>query len=199
MGYDVMSVERKMKVLKTQFMHCYKLYKKYSINGDSYQPKWFAYNSLRFLIPAKIYRENREISRMQEQGVQLIKTETIDIPSEENFIVNEREEPQSPADITLRNSTLNIPPLTSLNPNVAFRPDTRRNEETSIQRCHPGVGRDEYSIFGEWIACRMRNLQDPRARLTLQFNINNLLFDAEMQEIDRINDSSHPDRTLNGM
>lgn len=65
-GHDVIRVERKIKVLKTQFMHCYKIYKKYLMNGQQYQPKWFAYNSLKFLIPGKIYRENREISRMQQ-------------------------------------------------------------------------------------------------------------------------------------
>ncbi|KAL3286570.1 hypothetical protein HHI36_001071 [Cryptolaemus montrouzieri] len=66
LDHDILSVERKMKVLKTQFMYCYKLLKKYSARGEAYQPKWFAYKNLKFLLTGKIHRENREVARINE-------------------------------------------------------------------------------------------------------------------------------------
>ena len=41
--------------------------------------------------------------------------------------------------------------------------------------------RDEFSIFGEHIACRMRNITNPKIRLLVQNQIHQLLFSAEMK------------------
>lgn len=206
LGYDVVSVERKIKVLKTQFMHCYKLHKKYSMNGESYQPKWFAYNSLKFLIPGKIYRENREISKMQveQQMVQrMVKTESIDITTNEihdsSLTLNEYEPP--PTIIPLGNTsitsqlTTDEPNISTTNEGPSERTQIRKDDrvENRVAGC-----RDEFDIFGELVACRVRKLQDARSRLTLQFNITNMIFDAEMQEIDRINDD-RDDGIVKGM
>ncbi|GBP73141.1 hypothetical protein EVAR_52568_1 [Eumeta japonica] len=40
--------------------------------------------------------------------------------------------------------------------------------------------RDNFSVFGEYIACRLRNLQDPLTISTVQNQIHNIIFQAEM-------------------
>ncbi|CAH0730575.1 unnamed protein product, partial [Brenthis ino] len=40
--------------------------------------------------------------------------------------------------------------------------------------------RDNFSVFGEYIVCRLRNLQDPLTISTVQNQIHNIIFQAEM-------------------
>lgn len=41
-------------------------------------------------------------------------------------------------------------------------------------------GRDEFTVFAEHVAIRLKNITDVRARLVAQHQINNILFEAEM-------------------
>lgn len=41
-------------------------------------------------------------------------------------------------------------------------------------------GRDEFTVFAEHVAIRLKNITDARARLVAQHQINNILFEAEM-------------------
>lgn len=40
--------------------------------------------------------------------------------------------------------------------------------------------RDEFTVFAEHVAIRLKNITDVRARLVAQHQINNILFEAEM-------------------
>ncbi|KAK9886210.1 hypothetical protein WA026_015727 [Henosepilachna vigintioctopunctata] len=197
LGHDVMNVERKMKVLKTQFMHCYKLQKKYSSNGEAYQPKWFGYKSMKFLIPGKIIREKREMSRMNEEDLKIIKLEPVDTSCE-----NDCEYQDSSLKMNLQITDIdantkyeesnrcvfthvNVSPHgTPVNAKYDSMKQSFYNKPRLEALNQESSSRDEFTIFGELIACRLRKIKNVRTKLTVQFNITNLLFDAEMQEID---------------
>lgn len=65
LGCDVMTVERKLKSLKTHFMSVHKAYAKRRLKADSspgsvVKPKWFAYEALTFLNKGRLTRISRE-------------------------------------------------------------------------------------------------------------------------------------------
>lgn len=67
-----MTVERKLKSLKTHFMSVHKAYAKRRLKADPnfgsvVKPKWFAYDALTFLIRGRTSRINREISNVEKQ------------------------------------------------------------------------------------------------------------------------------------
>jgi len=71
-GYDVMTVERKLKSLKTHFMSVHKAYAKRRLkaelnSGSVVKPKWFAYDALTFLIKGRAPRLNREPPNVEKQ------------------------------------------------------------------------------------------------------------------------------------
>ncbi|CAL1677867.1 unnamed protein product [Lasius platythorax] len=129
LGCDVMTVERKLKSLKTHFMSVYKAYVKRKLKADMnpgsivIKPKWFAYEALTFLNKRQLVRINRETSNAEKQ-----------------------------------NST----PISNWKPQ-------------EISSC-----RDEFTVFAEHVAIRLKNITDVRARLVAQHQINNILFEAEM-------------------
>ncbi|XP_020286457.1 uncharacterized protein LOC109856038 isoform X2 [Pseudomyrmex gracilis] len=129
-GFDVMTVERKLKSLKTHFMSVHKAYAKRRLRSDlnsgsvAEKPKWFAYEALTFLIKGCASRANRET-------------------------IMERER---------QNST----PASNW-----------KTQEISTYR-------DEFTVFAEHVAIRLKNIKDVRARLIAQHQINNILFEAEM-------------------
>lgn len=49
---------------------------------------------------------------------------------------------------------------------------------------------DRFSYFGEVIACKLRSLNDPRLQAETEFKINTILFEAEMQSLNK--QSSYP-------
>ncbi|XP_077276111.1 uncharacterized protein LOC143904960 isoform X1 [Temnothorax americanus] len=128
LGCDVMTVERKLKSLKTHFMSVHKAYAKRRVKADLnpgsvVTPKWFAYEALTFLNKGRLTRINRETPNVEKQ-----------------------------------------------NPTPA--PNWQPQEISS--------GRDEFTVFAEHIAIRLKNITDVRARLVAQHQINNILFEAEM-------------------
>ncbi|KAL0119711.1 hypothetical protein PUN28_007864 [Cardiocondyla obscurior] len=115
LGYDVMTVERKLKSLKTHFMSVHKAYVKRRLKADPgtvVKPKWFAYEALSFLNKGRLMRLNREMPNVEKQEI--------------------------------------------------------------------STGRDEFTVFAEHVAIRLKNIRDLRARLVAQHQINNILFEAEM-------------------
>ncbi|XP_066600541.1 uncharacterized protein [Prorops nasuta] len=127
-GHDMMTIERKLKSLKTHLLAVHKAYAKKRIRGDcrsnASKPKWFAYEALSFLIQGRPMRTNRETSNSDKQH-------------------------------TSQNTEWKAP-----------------QENTS--------GRDEFAVFAEHVAIRLRNITDRRARLVAQHQINNILFEAEI-------------------
>lgn len=66
-----MTVERKLKSLKTHFMSVHKAYAKRRLkadltSGSVVKPKWFAYEALTFLIKGRAPRVNREASNVEK-------------------------------------------------------------------------------------------------------------------------------------
>ncbi|XP_011702090.1 PREDICTED: uncharacterized protein LOC105458466 [Wasmannia auropunctata] len=117
LGCDVMTVERKLKSLKTHFMSVHKAYAKRRLKADLnpgsvVKPKWFAYEALTFLNKGRLTRVNRETPNVEKQEI--------------------------------------------------------------------SSGRDEFTVFAEHVAIRLKNITDARARLVAQHQINNILFEAEM-------------------
>ncbi|KYQ54776.1 hypothetical protein ALC60_06378 [Trachymyrmex zeteki] len=128
LGCDVMTVERKLKSLKTHFMSVHKAYAKRRLKADSnpgsvIKPKWFAYEALTFLNKGRLLRINRETPNVEKQN-----------------------------------------PVPTSN---------WKQQETPS-------GRDEFTVFAEHVAIRLKNIADVRARLVAQHQINNILFEAEM-------------------
>jgi len=69
LGCDVMTVERKLKSLKTHFMAVHKAYAKRRLKADpgsAVKPKWFAYEALTFLNKGRL-RINRETPNVEKQ------------------------------------------------------------------------------------------------------------------------------------
>ncbi|EZA51033.1 hypothetical protein DMN91_002659 [Ooceraea biroi] len=129
-GYDVMTVERKLKSLKTHFMSVHKAYAKRRLkaelnSGSIVKPKWFAYEALTFLIKGRAPRLNREPPNVEKQSQH------------------------------------------------AAADHTWKPQEISSYR-------DEFTVFAEHVAIRLKNITDVRARLVAQHQINNILFEAEM-------------------
>ncbi|XP_011866568.1 PREDICTED: uncharacterized protein LOC105561312 isoform X1 [Vollenhovia emeryi] len=117
LGCDVMTVERKLKSLKTHFMSVHKAYAKRRLKADLtpgsvIKPKWFAYEALTFLNKGRLTRINRETLNVEKQEI--------------------------------------------------------------------SSGRDEFTVFAEHVAIRLKNITDVRARLVAQHQINNILFEAEI-------------------
>ncbi|XP_011144662.1 uncharacterized protein LOC105186277 [Harpegnathos saltator] len=127
-GFDVLTVERKLKSLKTHFMSVHKAYAKRRLKADlnsdiAAKPKWFAYEAMTFLIKGLAPRVNREAANAKKQ---------VSVPL----------------------------------------PDWKPQEIP--------LGRDEFTIFAEHVAIRLKNITDVRARLVAQHQINNILFEAEI-------------------
>ncbi|XP_025988443.1 uncharacterized protein LOC113003395 [Solenopsis invicta] len=128
LGCDVMTVERKLKSLKTHFMSVHKAFAKRRLKADlnpgcDVRPKWFAYEALTFLNKGRLMRINRETPNVEKQN---------------------------PAPVS-----------------------NWKSQEISS-------GRDEFTVFAEHVAIRLKNIIDARARLVAQHQINNILFEAEM-------------------
>ncbi|KAK7071578.1 hypothetical protein SK128_017596 [Halocaridina rubra] len=75
MGCDVRTVEKKVKTLRTQFMNYYKQANKRNSElgqDETYTPKWFAYNALKFLLRTResqgIIKDSIE-AKKDENGV----------------------------------------------------------------------------------------------------------------------------------
>ncbi|XP_011866569.1 PREDICTED: uncharacterized protein LOC105561312 isoform X2 [Vollenhovia emeryi] len=73
LGCDVMTVERKLKSLKTHFMSVHKAYAKRRLKADLtpgsvIKPKWFAYEALTFLNKGRLTRINRETLNVEKQN-----------------------------------------------------------------------------------------------------------------------------------
>lgn len=65
-----MTVERKLKSLKTHFMSVHKAYAKRRLKADPgsiVKPKWFAYEALTFLNKGRLMRINRETPNVERQ------------------------------------------------------------------------------------------------------------------------------------
>lgn len=68
-----MTVERKLKSLKTHFMSVYKAFAKRKLKADmnpgsiAIKPKWFAYEALTFLNKRQSMRMNRETPNVEKQ------------------------------------------------------------------------------------------------------------------------------------
>ncbi|KAL6268624.1 hypothetical protein P5V15_001758 [Pogonomyrmex californicus] len=127
-GCDVMTVERKLKSLKTHFMSVHKAYAKRRLkadlnSGSVIKPKWFAYEALTFLNKGRMTRINRETPNVEKQ---------------------------------------NLEPVSNWKP-----------QEISSDR-------DEFTVFAEHVAIRLKKITDMRARLVAQHQINNILFEAEI-------------------
>ncbi|XP_070150611.1 uncharacterized protein [Polyergus mexicanus] len=131
LGCDVMTVERKLKSLKTHFMSVHKAYTKHRLKGDLnpgsaiIKPKWFAYDALAFLNKGRLMRINRETPNVEKQ---------------------------------------NSAPISNW-----------KSQFQEISSC-----RDEFTVFAEHVAIRLKNITDVHARLVAQHQINNILFEAEM-------------------
>ncbi|KAI4467388.1 hypothetical protein MML48_2g00009474 [Holotrichia oblita] len=54
----------------------------------------------------------------------------------------------------------------------------------SIQYKRQNTERDEYSVFGEQVAIKVRKLKSPHAKFMIQSDINSALFEAEMGKYD---------------
>lgn len=69
-----MTVERKLKSLKTHFMSVHKAFAKRRLKADlipgsDVRPKWFAYEALTFLNKGRLTRINRETPNTLEKQV----------------------------------------------------------------------------------------------------------------------------------
>ncbi|KAF2358327.1 MADF domain [Trinorchestia longiramus] len=193
-GTDVRSVERKIKTLKTQFANYHKLaLKKASERGDGFKkPKWFAYGSLEFLLEGRAPKhvdsllKNEclvRLSRDDCDAVPAVPSHAWGLPSLQHEMDFTDGDPDSetmetgsctPVQTTVHNTDLNCQ-FGSLLRDVL-------NFAKSVQQSN---ARDEYSIFGEHIACRLRKISDTRTRLLAQDRIHSVLFSIEVGDHSR--------------
>nr|CAI5837359.1 unnamed protein product [Callosobruchus analis] len=61
---------------------------------------------------------------------------------------------------------------------------------------------DRFSYFGEVVACKLRSLNDPRLQAVAEFEINKILFEVEIQSLNKQSSCPNivlkPDNSLPG-
>jgi hypothetical protein len=70
----------------------------------------------------------------------------------------------------------------------------KRKSGTSVQEANQFMtavkqkmeNRDEFSIFGEYVASKLHKLEDPRLQSISQNRITNMLFDMEMGNVNHL-------------
>lgn len=75
----------------------------------------------------------------------------------------------------------------------APRPDLTSTETVIKMLCDERNSRDEFVIYGEYVANKLRNINTLQARNTAQYHINNILYQAETGQFDILNSGTNRD------
>nr|XP_033340363.1 uncharacterized protein LOC117228625 [Megalopta genalis]XP_033340364.1 uncharacterized protein LOC117228625 [Megalopta genalis] len=158
-------VERKMKNLLSHFSRELKKEQQTMKSGagseDIYRSKWFAFESMSFL-------RNRNKPRTTPN-------------KEENIITTIDKEVLQPQIIESEcGNPGNSQETQSRKRKVADKADAAFDLLQKL--CNKNIDKDEFSVYGEYVAIQVRNLKNECARRKLQHAINNAIFSAQMEE-----------------
>ncbi|XP_053613681.1 uncharacterized protein LOC128677097 isoform X2 [Plodia interpunctella] len=168
MGMDKQTVERKIKILYTQFR------RELLIRSDTEESKWFAFKNMYFL-------KKRVFKALSDpESVAIARDDDV-------YVYDAVPGPNSDAS-------------SSSGHNQTTK--RRRESETELEETKTGeiyrlvtelyrdrFSKDEFSVFGEHVALKLRKMDNLYARCTAQYHINNILYKAETGEYDYMGDS----------
>ncbi|XP_018568535.1 uncharacterized protein LOC108908865 [Anoplophora glabripennis] len=171
LGESKEEIERKVKNLLSHFARELKKEGKSSKCGtiSSYKSKWFAYEAMMFL---KDKNKSRRTINDEDEVNSSEEDHSIDDPSQIPFTEDQTEKIDrtktkqftSPKEISTRKRKLE---------NATDEDNVSTKENWKNQQ-------DEYTLFGELVAIRLRQLPTYHAKIVVQHIINTTLFDAQM-------------------
>lgn len=199
MGLQRCEIERKMRGLIGQFQREVRKQRNLQKLGeldDFYACKWFAFKSLLFLLDLKPFAGNLQdndarISPLCESpgviesafdGHCFLQEDSITIKMEQSEDDGTSEEIAPTVEVTATPD----PCLKKL-PTFSRK---RRGEDVAemshkLVKSEPDKKeRDEFSIFGEYVACKIRCLSNKFARSTVEHHINTILYQADLGRYD---------------
>lgn len=167
-------VERKMKSLSTQFYREYKRKIKIETetgSDEGFRSKWFAYERLSFLSrrvkdrPTICYYGSEEVENGASGDDGLGDIVKFSQMVDDNFTSNDQQcfpvEDHHPPKPNLKRK---------------YSPDMYYDEPF-----HKNINdKDEFQIFGEFVACKLRSLSSPLVRSTVQHSISDIIYQAEL-------------------
>ncbi|XP_018010080.1 uncharacterized protein LOC108667549 isoform X2 [Hyalella azteca] len=203
-GADVRCVERKIKTLKTQFANYHKMALKKATERkeDFEKPKWFAYSALEFLLEGRSTAVNGSLmdnsfqirlsrddgtcasgsGSASQSAMWECHNPTIDMECSNN---GDMETENMDTGYYLPAEAILKEPKVETNCQYGSVLQDVLSFVKSLQ--HSNDVRDEFSIFGEHIAARLRKIRDSRIRLLAQHRIHCALFDVEIDELNNYN------------
>ncbi|XP_076034557.1 uncharacterized protein LOC143021153 isoform X1 [Oratosquilla oratoria] len=175
-GIDADAVMNKFNILKSSFHQELAKVKQIKSTGGDYTPKWKLFGLLCFLNDEVMLR-SEEDSATSDSGQECLGAKVSDmIGSDEESTSSQVNGIQ---DFKMYKNAL---------------PKNRRNAIQADDHCiaescvhmknnvNCNLRRDEFDIFGEHIAARLRNISQDQVRLTAQHQIHSALFEAEMSK-----------------
>ncbi|XP_039751786.1 uncharacterized protein LOC120627805 [Pararge aegeria] len=171
---DVQMVKNKIKSLRSYFSKEHQKVIKNSggASGESYQSSWFAYNSLLFILDSSAPKESGDNTY-------------------ENYSATTEESAEYEALLSTNLSEGEhefIQPARIKRNFIKSKGDDRYEEAYDSKGSAEQSNNDECSTFGQLVAHKLRKL-NPRNKLLAERRISNIIFDLELQEIDRVDNS----------
>ncbi|KAG8309338.1 hypothetical protein J6590_061312 [Homalodisca vitripennis] len=196
-GVDKNEIERKWKNLTSHFWREKKKEAETKRTGsgadEPYVSKWFAYQPMNFLGDKNKPRNTQDSTQRKEEedGPQDSQEEGINDDSQVVHPQNSEDKQAStlsPSEVAGTKKPFKSPKAPKSksarrrlvdSPGSSNALDEALNVMRSLQSKRANID-DEYSLYGEQIAIKLRKLPSPRTRLVVQNKINQLLFEAEM-------------------
>ncbi|XP_044760513.1 uncharacterized protein LOC123317941 [Coccinella septempunctata] len=192
-GIEKQEVEKKMKNLQSQFLRERKkeLESKRTGSGaeEPYVSRWFAYQPIMFLADKNKPRRTVDnvdnsvhfVQNSQDEGGENGEQMQPEGLGEEQ--PSPSKEFQSPKAASSKSAKRKLSDIRSPSAPII---DEALNLMRSIQNKRAD-NTDEFSLYGEQIAIKIRRLSSPRTKFIVQNEINKILFDAEMGYYDQHN------------
>ncbi|XP_043263447.1 uncharacterized protein LOC122403782 [Colletes gigas] len=180
-------IERKIKNLLSHFAREVKKEKESMKSGtgadDIFKSKWYAYKSLSFLKDKNKARRTVDTENKVNSALEC---------SEEDSDENEIEVEEDSSDFINTESQKFVSPK-----NI---PSRKRKNDGDAKEAYKILKhmysnkkiKDEYDLYGEQVAIKIRKLQTPQSRAIVQHLINTTLFEAEMGKYNNFPSFNNP-------
>lgn len=185
MGCSVLDVKKKLESVLAQYRREKKNVTKSGMATSDRKKPWWGLKYLRFLDDK--YTPNRTTTS----------SDTFKVTEEDNM----EEEVSQATEAREDDAPINDRPSSSCNKSFKLPPNKKSRKEKQdeaykiMKECYEGMNcpdnhRDEFSIYGEAVAARIRKLTNPVAICILKNKIDNAIFEAELEEYQKKGTSS---------
>ncbi|XP_075971079.1 uncharacterized protein LOC142973321 [Anticarsia gemmatalis] len=186
-GLDKHIVERKMRSLIGQFQRELKKSRSCASDDDTSGSNWFAYKKMMF-IRDRCRRGQGVDTDYETRSEDNEKEESEDAKLREN---HDKDTEYPEVEFHHIKETEFVTPSIQQHNSMRKRPRPRDEKDPSIETLsvldnmyESQHQRDEFDVFAELVAMKLRKLRNTCAKNTAQFHINNILYNADMGDYD---------------